>query len=190
MKTVHLHGVLADKFGKYFNLDVESAKEAMHAISCQIPAFKAFMLQADVNRMGFALFLDAADGRNIGEDEFGNITSSANIHVVPVIEGAGGDVWQVIAGVVLVGLSFTPFGAPFAPALQGAGLGLILGGVAAMLMPTPKMENSDQDGNRANYGFGQAVTTTTQGNPVPVLYGERRIGGFVMSAGIFTEDTQ
>ena len=44
--------------------------------------------------------------------------------------------------------------------------------------------------DRANYGFGGAVTTVAQGNPVPLLYGERDVGGFICSAGIYTEDTQ
>ena len=39
MKTIILHGILAKKFGKSFNLDVKTAKEACHALACQIPAF-------------------------------------------------------------------------------------------------------------------------------------------------------
>ena len=74
--------------------------------------------------------------------------------------------------------------------LIGTGLGLMMGGIASMLMPTLEMGDQDEDGNRANNGFGGAVTTVAQGNPVPLLYGERYIGGFIMSAGIFTEDNQ
>ncbi|HAV3816158.1 TPA: tail assembly protein, partial [Acinetobacter baumannii] len=46
----------------------------------------------------------------------------------------------------------------------------------------------NQDGNRANKGFGGAVTTVAQGNPVPVLYGQREVGGFIASAGQYPED--
>ena len=45
-----------------------------------------------------------------------------------------------------------------------------------MLMP--KIDNTqdqNQDGNRANKGFGGAVTTVAQGNPVPILYGQRKL---------------
>ncbi|MES5675525.1 tail assembly protein, partial [Acinetobacter baumannii] len=45
-----------------------------------------------------------------------------------------------------------------------------------------------QDGNRANFGFGSAVTTAAQGYPVPILYGRREVGGFVLSAGQYPED--
>lgn len=58
MKRIILHGVLADKFGKEFSLDVMSCREATHAISCMIPEFKLFMLQAEQNGMRFAVFAD------------------------------------------------------------------------------------------------------------------------------------
>ena len=190
LKTIHLHGVLKEKFGEFFELSVQSAKEATHALSCQMPEFKLFMLQAEQNGMRFAVF---ADDRNIGEDEIENVTGASVIHIVPKIMGAGGKAFgwlQVIAGAALVAFS-GGLAAPNGLAMIGAGIGLMIGGAASLLMPTPKMDGSqDEDGNRANYGFGGAVTTVAQGNPVPILYGRRYIGGFICSAGIYTEDTQ
>lgn len=188
IKTIMLHGVLAEKFGREFKLAVLTAKEATHAIACQIPEFKKYMLEAEQNGMRFAVF---ADEKNIGEDEIENVTGASVIHIVPKIMGAGGDAmgWlQVIGGAILVGVGVALGGNP---ALISAGVGLMIGGAASLLMPTPKMDGSqDEDGNRANYGFGGAVTTVAQGNPVPILYGRRYIGGFICSAGIYTEDTQ
>ena len=189
LKTIHLHGILAEKFGEFFELSVQSAKEATHALSCQMPEFKLFMLQAEQNGMRFAVFVD---DKNIGEDEIENVTGASVIHIVPKIMGAGGDAmgWlQVIGGAILVGVGV------FVPGMQwaiGAGVGMMVGGAASLLMPTPKFDagSQDEDGNRANYGFGGAVTTVAQGNPVPILYGRRYIGGFICSAGIYTEDTQ
>ena len=63
---------------------------------------------------------------------------------------------------------------------------MALGGVANLLMPTPTVDAANEDGNKPNNGFGGAVTTVAQGNPVPILYGERKVGGFVVSAGIST----
>ena len=187
LKTIHLHGLLKEKFGEFFELSVSSCKEATHALGCMIPDFKLFMLQAEQNGMRFAIFVD---DRNIGEDEIEDVTGASVIHIVPKIMGSGGKAFgwlQVIAGAALVGLSFTPFGAGWA---MGAGIGLMIGGAASLLMPTPKLGEQDEDGNRANYGFGGAVTTVAQGNPVPLAYGERDVGGFIVSAGIYTEDTQ
>lgn len=191
MKTIHMHGVLADKFGEFFRLDIQSAREATHAIASQLPEFKMFMLRAEQDGMRFAVFADEVNERgNLGESDLDNMTAASVIHIVPKIMGAGGDAFgwlQVIAGAVLVGVGV------FVPGMQwaiGAGVGLMIGGAASLLMPTPELGNQDEDGNRANYGFGGAVTTVAQGNPVPILIGERYIGGFIVSAGIYTEDNQ
>lgn len=191
LKTIHLHGVLAQKFGEFFELSVQSAKEATHALSCQMPEFKLFMLQSEQNGMRFAVF---ADDRNISEDEIEDTTGASVIHIVPKIMGAGGDtgVFQVIMGAVLIGAAWFTGGLSIAVAesMMVMGAVQIASGLASMLMPNPNLGQQDPDGNRANYGFGGAVTTVAQGNPVPLAYGERDVGGFICSAGIYTEDTQ
>ena len=187
LKTIMLHGVLAEKFGKEFRLAVLTPKEATHAIGSQLPEFKKFMLQAEQNGMRFAVF---ADEKNLGEADIDNLTSASVIHIVPKIMGAGGDTFawlQVIAGAVLVGVGVFM---GFNPQLIGAGIGLMIGGAASLLMPTPELGQQDEDGNRANNGFGGAVTTVAQNNPVPIAIGERHVGGFIASAGIYTEDKQ
>ena len=141
--------------------------------------------------MKFAIFLGR---KNVTEDDIDSITDTDTIHIVPRIVGSGGDSFnwlQVVAGAVLIGVGALTFGATSAMgvALIGAGAGLLVGGVAGLLMPTPKMDSQDPDGNKANKGFGSAVTTVSQGNPVPILYGERDIGGFYASGGIYAEDS-
>ncbi|OLF40778.1 tail assembly protein [Psychrobacter sp. Rd 27.2] len=192
MKTIMLHGQLK-QFGEQFSLNVDSAAEACHALSCQLPEFKKFMLTAEQDGMRFAVFLDEVNEQgNIGERDISNHTGASVIHIVPRIMGAGGDAlgWlQVVAGAALIAFS-GGLGSAQGLAMIGAGVGLMVGGAASLLMPTPEIESQDEDGNRANYGFGGAVTTVAQGNPVPILYGERYIGGFICSAGIYTEDNQ
>lgn len=189
MKTIQLHGILAKKFGRYFKLDVKTAKEACHALACQIPAFKAFMLDSERLGYRFAVFLGKkrTQKNNISEDEIDNITTAEHIHIAPKVMGSGGKAmgWlQVIAGAVMVGVGIFTGNV----GLIGAGAGLLLGGVASLMMPTPQMDSQDEDGNRPNNGFGGAVTTVAQGNPVPILYGEREVGGFIASAAIYAED--
>lgn len=185
MKTIKLHGILAKKFGQFFKLDVQTAREATHAIACQNKEFKRFMLESDKLGLKFAVFLGR---KKISANDIDNITDTDVIHIVPRIVGSGGDAFnwlKVVAGAVLVGVGV------FVPGMQpliGAGLGLMMGGVAGLFMPTVDMSNQDPDGNKANKGFGSAVTTVSQGNPVPILYGEREIGGFYASGGIYAED--
>ena len=46
LKTIKLYGVLGKKFGKEFHLAVESTREAVKALSVQVPGFEQFMLTA------------------------------------------------------------------------------------------------------------------------------------------------
>ena len=190
LRQIELHGVLADKFGKSFTLDVATPREACEALSYQIPGFKQFMMTAHQSGLFFAVFNDDS---NIGEHELDMQTGASVIRIVPQIAGSGGNTmgWlQVVAGAALIGVGlFVPGAAAFAPALIGAGSGMLIGGVASLLMPVPNLDTQDPDGNKPSYAFGSAVTTVAQGNPVPVLYGRRYVGGFVISAMMVSEDT-
>lgn len=188
LKTIKLYGILAKKFGKEFRLEVENTREAMRALSVQVPGFEHFMLHAHEQGLEFAVFQDK---QNISETELDMSTSAKVIKVVPKVKGAGGAL-QTILGAVLVVVGavmvFTGVGAPIGTALIGAGIGMMVGGIAMMLMPKIENQDQNQDGNKANKGFGGAVTTIAQGNPVPVLYGQREVGGFIASAGQYPED--
>ena len=191
LKTIKLYGILAKKFGKEFKLNVENTREAMRALSVQVPGFEHFMLHAHEQGLEFAVFQDK---QNISESEIDMSTSAKVIKVVPKVKGSGGVVQTIIGAVlivvgVLVTIGTFGGGAPLGAALIGAGIGMMVGGVAMMLMPkVDNTQDENQDGNRANKGFGGAVTTVAQGNPVPVLYGQREVGGFIASAGQYPED--
>ncbi|WP_407498534.1 tail assembly protein [Acinetobacter baumannii] len=214
LKTIKLYGVLGKKFGREYKLDVANTREAMRALSVQIAGFEHFMLHAHEQGLRFAVFLKRKNssnkrgkkrpaiydhetkrlitGDNIGEEQLDMNTEAEVIHIVPRVMGAGGNngILQLVLGAILIAASFIPgIGQAAQVALIGAGAGMAMGGVASMLMP--KIDNTqdqNQDGNRANKGFGGAVTTVAQGNPVPILYGQREIGGFIISAGQYPED--
>lgn len=190
LKTIKLYGILAKKFGKEFHLAVDNTREAMRALCVQVQGFEHFMLHAHEQGLEFAVF---QDDENISETELDMNTSAKVIKVVPKVKGAGGDngVLQTILGAVMVvvGAVAMYFGQPWGANLVGAGIGMMVGGVAMMLMPkVDNTQDENQDGNKANKGFGGAVTTVAQGNPVPVLYGQREVGGFIASAGQYPED--
>ena len=125
---------------------------------------------------------------------------------MPVVAGAGA-VGRIIAGVALIALSFGAgaliAGAALAGNLSGFGLqalafavnlgftvgaSLVLGGVAQLLTPTPKIgsgKDSEQD-PRKSYSFSGIQNTSRQGLPVPIVYGETLVGSIVISAGVDT----
>ncbi|MFW2174358.1 tail assembly protein [Acinetobacter guillouiae] len=183
LKTIKLYGVLGKKFGKEFKLAVESTREAVKALSVQVPSFEQFMLTAHEQGLTFAVF---QDDENISEDQIDFETGAKVIKIVPKVIGAGGNgIFETILGLVMVvaGVITQQYWA------VGMGVGMMIGGVAQMLAPKVDTEDQNQDGNRANKGFGGAVTTIAQGNPVPILYGQREVGGFIVNAGQFAVDT-
>jgi predicted phage tail protein len=192
LKTIKLYGILAKKFGKEFHLAVDNTREAMRALCVQVPGFEHFMLHAHEQGLEFAVFQDK---QNISETELDMSTSAKVIKVVPKVKGAGGVVQTIVGAVLVVAgivvgatLGWTGVGGAVAVGLIGAGAGMMVGGIAMMLMPKIENQDQNQDGNKANKGFGGAVTTIAQGNPVPVLYGQREVGGFIASAGQYPED--
>ena len=191
LKTIKLYGILAKKFGKEFRLDVESTREAMRALSSQIQGFEKFMLHAHEMGLEFVVFQDK---HNIGESEIDMNTCAKVIKVVPRVMGAGGAAQAILGAVlvvvgVLVTIGTLGGGAPLGAALIGAGVGMMVGGIAMMMMPKiDTTQDQNQDGNKANKGFGGAVTTVAQGSPVPLLYGQREVGGFIVSAAQYPED--
>lgn len=191
LKTIKLYGVLGKKFGKEFHLAVESTREAVKALSVQVPGFEQFMLTAHEQGLAFAVF---QDDENISEEQIDFETGAKVIKIVPKVIGAGGNgVLQTILGAVMVVVGvvmlYIPGAQPFAASVIGAGIGMMVGGIAQMMMPKMDEGDQNQDGNRANKGFGGAVTTIAQGNPVPILYGQREVGGFIVNAGQFAVDT-
>lgn len=195
LKTIKLYGVLGKKFGKEFKLAVESTREAVKALSVQVPSFEQFMLTAHEHGLTFAVF---QDDENISEDQIDFETGAKVIKIVPKVIGAGGNgVLQTILGAVMVVAGavigyvagWTGIGAQIGVSMIAAGVGMMVGGIAQMMMPKMDEEDQNQDGNRANKGFGGAVTTIAQGNPVPILYGQREVGGFIVNAGQFAVDT-
>ncbi|EJF8536966.1 tail assembly protein, partial [Escherichia coli O62/O68:H12] len=117
------------------------------------------------------------------------------IRIVPVIIGSKkAGVLQTILGAVLVAvgvvLNFTPWAAA-SPFFYKLGAAVMLGGVVQMLSPQPAgLASKQSSDNRASYAFGGVTNTAAQGYPVPLLYGRRRIGGAIISAGIYVEDQQ
>lgn len=195
MVNVRLYGQLR-KFGRDFKFDVNSKREVIDMISCQIKGFREFLINAEKKGLAFAIF---EDKKNLNEKELEmTAVEGKTIRIAPIIIGSkSGGLFQVVLGVVLVAAAvwFTG-GAAAGSALAiggqvttGIGISLIAGGLSSMLSPSPKMPKGyEQDGNVASYGFGGAVTTTAQGNPVALIYGEREVGGAIGSAGIYGED--
>ncbi|MDT3612188.1 tail assembly protein [Cronobacter sakazakii] len=194
LKTVRLYGMLGAKFGRVHRLVIASPAEACRALSVILPGFEQYMQTAHLRGMRFAVFRGK---KNIGQDELKHNSGEEDIRIAPVIAGSKrGGVLQTILGAVLVvgALALGPVGIGAIAGSTAMSIGLMggsmmIGGVVQMLSPQPGGLASRQDPDNApSYAFGGPVNTTAMGNPVGLLYGEREIGGAIVSAGIYTND--
>ena len=195
MAEIELSGVLGKTFGKTHHRLISVIHEAPRALAATVKGFEQFMITSKRRGLTYAVFLGK---KNIGVDDLGFPVTKEVIRIVPVIIGSKkAGVLQTILGAVLVtvgvvvsGLSYG-WAAPVGGGMISAGVGLMAGGVIQMLSPQPAGLASKQSAdNRASYAFGGVTNTAAQGYPVPLLYGRRRIGGAIISAGIYVEDQQ
>lgn len=192
MTQIELSGELGKLFGKTHHRLISTIHEATRALAATIPGFEKYMITSDRRGITYAVFRGK---KNIGKDDLGYPVTKEVIRIVPVIMGSKkAGVFQTILGAVLVvvGAVATYFGGGVVgiPMMQAGGA-MMLGGVIQMLSPQPAGLASKQDAdNRASYAFGGVTNTAAQGYPVPIGYGKRRIGGAIISAGIYVEDQQ
>ncbi|WP_031524707.1 tail assembly protein [Siccibacter colletis] len=203
LKTLILDGRMAKKFGREHKFVVDDLPEMLRAMCSQVRGFKRYLSEGHMKGIRFAFF----NGKhNIGIEEF-DMTRGGDVYRISAItEGSkrGGVLQIVIGAVALVaayftaGASLTAIGLSTAAAtatttaLTGLGLSMMLGGVVQLLTPQPKYSvgASSSTDNKPNYAFGAPVNTVAMGYPVPVLFGEREIGGAIVSAGMFSSDQQ
>jgi len=193
MTRIELGGVLGKTFGKVHSRVVGTTSEAVRALCCTMDGFEKYMNSGKQKGLTFAVFKGK---KNIGLDELGFPVTGDVIRIVPVLIGSKkAGVFQTILGAVIIAASvvgniFFP-GNPISAFGFKMGAAMILGGVVQMLSPQASGLASKQSAdNQASYAFGGVTNTASQGYPVPLLYGKRRIGGAIISAGIYVEDQQ
>ena len=204
LKTMRLKGIMAKRFGSVHQFHVADLRELIRAMCSQVPGFQKYVSNAHLQGVKFAFF---SNSQNIGLQEFDMSSAATEFEMEPILQGSkrGGTLQIIIGAVALVAAFFTA-GASFAAfagisaaaatatttALTGLGISMLLGGVVQMLTPQPKFNvgASSSTDNKPNYAFGAPVNTVAMGYPVPVLYGQREIGGAIISAGSYTSDQQ
>lgn len=193
MRTIRLYGQLGTIFGREFKMAVKTPKEAIKALSVVVPGFEMFMNNSKKKGLTYAVF---SGKRNISIDELEMDKGTEDIRIAPMIMGSKrAGIFQTILGVAIIAASaigsyFAP-GNPFSAYGFQVGAAMALGGIIQTLSPqTRGLANSQDADNKPSYAFGGPVNTNAQGYPVAWLYGRRRIGGAVVSGGIYAEDQQ
>jgi predicted phage tail protein len=184
--TVLLYGALRKKFGKFHRFDIRSPAEAIRALVANFPGANGFQQHLiEHSAPGYHVLV----GRESRDERTLAHPADDVIRIVPAVAGAKKQgVLQTILGVVLiiVGVFTTIFG-DYSGSVIMLGISLVVGGVTQMLAKPPKVPGpAERPDNLPSYGFDGATNTTAQGNPVPICYGQGRIGSQVVSIGLST----
>ena len=186
MAKIRLYGDLK-QYGDKFDMNIETAAEGLRGMCCQIKG-----LQQRIIDGWFRVRINGVDMTN-DNLQFGlhsRLPENAVIHIVPKVAGAkNGGVFQFIAGAIMVVVGALTSWCGGAALIAG-GIGLMVGGVAQMLTKTPKTDKLKEGMANKNTYFSNLDNTIAQGAPVPVIYGQPKIGSKVLSQGLeVLEDT-
>ena len=203
LRKLKLYGELAEFVGhKEFEIQVDSLTKAVSFLINNFPQVEKYMnpqyYQVKVGNYA------------VDQEEILHPIGQADIHIVPVIAGAGrGGLGKILLGAVLIGgtimagggfsalmsekgLVFSSKAAAFAGKFaMNLGIGLTIMGVSEMLFPLPKPKEfkSEQD-PQLSFSFSGTQNTSRAGTPVPIVYGEIVTGSVVISGAIDTQQVQ
>ena len=206
LRKLKLYGELAKFVGhKEFEIQVDSLAKAVSFLVNNFPQVEKYMnpkyYQVKVGNYA------------VNEEEIHHPIGQEDIHIVPVIAGAGGrgGLGQILLGAALIGgtimagggfgalkvfggegLVFsTKLGSVMGSVAMNLGVGLTIMGVSEMLFPLPKPKEfkSEQD-PQLSFSFSGTQNTSRAGTPVPIVYGEIITGSVVISGAVDTQQVQ
>lgn len=174
MKII-LHGILAERFGREYEIITNRPADAIEGLSRQLPDWPRD-LPIDV--------LDFPTYELLHEE-----TTVTEIHLVPAMHGGGG-VGKIVLGVALIVTAAFILPAAIAGATIVAGMtvgaamfmvgvSLVLMGVSQLFMKAPTIDKSD-DPPASKY-LGINKNTATIGTLIPYAYGRMKIAGHWLS---------
>ena len=200
LRKLKLYGELAKFVGhKEFEVKVHNLPQAISFLVNNFPEVEAYMNPK--------LYQVKIGNYEINKDEINYPIGQQDIHIVPVISGAGGGFGRFLTGALLIGASFffpgaglfgttsflgaaagTGIGTAIGTGLSAIGAGLLLSGVSEMLYPTqtPEFEDNPQ----ISFSFSGTQNTARAGTPVPIVYGEIFTGSVVISGDVDTVAVQ
>lgn len=191
MQKVKLIGNIS-KFGETWETNCNTIGDIFKLIECQTPGFRQHLLDAADSGVGYEI----RRGKDFLESEEELLLSLNNEDIIITEVPAGaksglGKILAAIAIVVVIGLTAgtgtflanlgtamtmsggVTFGSVMASAGMMLATNLALGGISQLLAPGPETDKKQNEG----YLFNGPVNTMQQGMPIPVCYGELRIGG-------------
>jgi predicted phage tail protein len=180
---------MADKYGKTVKLAGDNMFQLMSGLVSRFGSqFKEDVRNNNWHLVEGRFNDDVRQGRvkkvnDIGENELGKTLARKTLHLIPAVEGASNAI-RIVVGVVLiaVGLYFDQ------PWLVNIGVSMVVGGITDMLTK-PRVGSPEQKENeRGSSIYNGALNVTTQGGPIPLIYGRVQRASSVVISTDFSSD--
>ncbi len=205
MKVVKVYGALRKRLGQCrFEFDVATPAQAIKALCVNFSGLEKWLIDSEKDGVGYRV---AVSKERVTEENIAPLlmpfSDKEVFSITPVVAGAGRGFGSFLVGALLIGASFAFPGAGLfggaagvtftgtaatlasvGTALSFVGAGLILGGIAEIISPTPKPQPLSEAKRMQSFSFSGIVNTTTQGTPVPVVLGRAYAGSVVISSGL------
>ena len=103
LRKIKLYSKLADFIGhKEFDAVCKNPAEAIRFLICNFPEVESHMAKQNYKVL--------VGDYEIDEKELHYPSGHEDIHIVPIIQGSGGNFGKILGGAALIGLSFVSFG--------------------------------------------------------------------------------
>lgn len=178
---IHLHGYLKTLYPDELSIQASTVAEAVTALQL-IPALR--------NQGRHSVAIDGFASRDALYDR----CDVQEIHIRPVVAGAGRGLGQIIIGIAIIAVAFyfpqllaaLPGGGISVGSAYLAGAMMVLGGVLAMLSPQPQIAGPTSE-DKSRY-LGTPKNTVLIGTRIPMIYGRRKAYGQYISFNIVAGD--
>lgn len=202
-RTIVLHGSLKEKFGSSFKVDADTLPMLTRGIEVQAPGFLKAVRQGR--------YKVRVNGQYIKPEMAQMVLGqkAKRIDITPAVQGSGSGWGKAIIGAVIIGIAIVASGGTLAAPLMGMastaftvggaavtwgniamlGFAMAAAGVSMAMSPMPSGSTAGAGAEqRASFIFNGATNVSEQGGPIPVAYGEFRVGSVVVSVDVSTEE--
>jgi predicted phage tail protein len=160
MTTIRLHGILAQKYGEVFKMDINKPRDVIRAIDANRDGFRKTVV--DLQKQGFTYEL-IVNKKRLNKEEFLNSKSPQEIDFVPFIVGSGPETWIALA------------------------IALVSAVVQYALIDPGTIDGGETTvgGDSKSLMFSSSqINLAAQGSPLPIGYGRLRVGSSVIQSSM------
>lgn len=163
MTEVKIHGLLGEKFGESFFMEIDKAEDVFQAIDVNKRGFKKSLFDLSLAGFEYCIILDGKKFMDCSEQSRNK--KPETIELVPILCGEG-------------------------PVFAAFAIGTVVAtALSIMLMPDPPKPpeiNANAKALEESFIFRGVENRAAQGTPVPVCYGELIVGSEVIQTSLKT----